>query len=95
MLAAAPQLAKTRYNLKPSFASRPATSSRSLPRFYSQKGIPIATDDKWKVINKPYKETVTREQVQTKRKVALKYVTLGTLFLVPIAAIGYSLTLYS
>lgn len=80
MLTATFKLSQAR-NSAPFESSRSALlpgQHRSLTRSYSSKGIPISPDSKWNVITKPYKHQVRREQVQTKRKVALKYGSLSS-----------------
>lgn len=57
--------------------SRNSTFSRSnLPqRSYNTRQFNIPEhDDRWKVLNKPFKPTYQLESIQTKRPVALKYV---------------------
>lgn len=75
MLTAAFKLSQARNSASFEGARSPLlpAQGRSASRSYTQKGIPITPDSKWNVIAKPYKHQVRREQVQTKRKVALKY----------------------
>ena len=78
MLASASQLTQAHNTCGsiPSRSSRILPLNLSLPRSYTYKGIPSTPDDKWKVVSQPFKPKLKREQVQTKRKVALKFVAL-------------------